>query len=158
MPIRHAGLLASRASTSPRDHFCRSTIARIETYNMERLLADADNAHCSLEFLIHNMLLVFGAPCQLVRRGRSKAGTIPLSVSAVLSCLRVFSNETGLRSGVALGQPTTYAHCTQVPRSGGEIMALGARGVRRKQPRDYCPLNDFVCLSLNPSAGGTTND
>jgi hypothetical protein len=26
MPIRHGGKLASRASTSPRDHFCRSTI------------------------------------------------------------------------------------------------------------------------------------
>src|SRR6516164_11659030 len=27
MPIRHGGILASRASTWPRDHFCRSTIA-----------------------------------------------------------------------------------------------------------------------------------
>src|SRR5205807_6570106 len=27
MPTRHAGRLASRASTWPRDHFCRSTIA-----------------------------------------------------------------------------------------------------------------------------------
>src|SRR5437868_14907224 len=26
MPIRHGGRLASRASTWPRDHFCRSTI------------------------------------------------------------------------------------------------------------------------------------
>jgi NAD(P)-dependent dehydrogenase (short-subunit alcohol dehydrogenase family) len=27
MPIRHGGILAKRASTRPRDHFCRSTIA-----------------------------------------------------------------------------------------------------------------------------------
>src|SRR5262245_56178910 len=27
MPIRHGGRLASRVSTCPRDHFCRSTIA-----------------------------------------------------------------------------------------------------------------------------------
>src|SRR5260221_787115 len=27
MPIRHGGRLASRASTWPRDHFCRSTMA-----------------------------------------------------------------------------------------------------------------------------------
>src|SRR5215475_9824600 len=27
MPIRHGGRLASRASTLPRDHFCRSTMA-----------------------------------------------------------------------------------------------------------------------------------
>src|ERR1700688_3973632 len=27
MPIRHVGILAKRASTWPRDHFCRSTIA-----------------------------------------------------------------------------------------------------------------------------------
>src|SRR5713101_5727498 len=27
MPIRHGGIAASRASTWPRDHFCRSTIA-----------------------------------------------------------------------------------------------------------------------------------
>src|SRR5260370_10902971 len=27
MPIRHGGMLASRASIWPRDHFCRSTIA-----------------------------------------------------------------------------------------------------------------------------------
>src|ERR1035437_529128 len=27
MPIRHAGIFANRASTWPRDHFCRSTMA-----------------------------------------------------------------------------------------------------------------------------------
>ena len=27
MPIRHGGIAASRTSTWPRDHFCRSTIA-----------------------------------------------------------------------------------------------------------------------------------
>ncbi len=27
IPIRHGGMVASRASTWPRDHFCRSTIA-----------------------------------------------------------------------------------------------------------------------------------
>src|SRR6516225_3494855 len=27
MPIRHGGIAASRASTWPRDHFCRTTIA-----------------------------------------------------------------------------------------------------------------------------------
>jgi hypothetical protein len=37
MPIRQGGILASRASTWPRDHFCRSTMApRAEKAEIER--------------------------------------------------------------------------------------------------------------------------
>jgi hypothetical protein len=32
MPIRHGGMLASRLSTCPRDHFCRGTIAPLRSY------------------------------------------------------------------------------------------------------------------------------
>ena len=42
-----AGYLASRASTWPRDHFCRSTMAprRIVAHNVERVLANIDADH-----------------------------------------------------------------------------------------------------------------
>jgi len=48
-------MLASRASTWPRDHFCRSTIgtALILADNVKRVLADIDTDHgdCAVEFL-----------------------------------------------------------------------------------------------------------
>jgi hypothetical protein len=68
MPIRHGGMLASRVSTWPREHFCRSAIApRLSRpYDLKRVLADidADHGDRSVEFLRHGVLLVFGAPCQ----------------------------------------------------------------------------------------------
>src|SRR5260221_2475881 len=68
MPIRQGGILASRASTWPRDHFCRSTMApRASWPTMERVLADidADHGDRGIGCLRHGVLLVFGAPCQL---------------------------------------------------------------------------------------------
>jgi hypothetical protein len=54
MPIRHGGRLANRASTWPRDHFCRSDgTALILANDVERVLADidADYGGRSVEFL-----------------------------------------------------------------------------------------------------------
>jgi hypothetical protein len=44
----------------------RDRTALIETYEVKRILADIDSGQgdCSVEFLRHNALLVFGAPCQ----------------------------------------------------------------------------------------------
>jgi hypothetical protein len=58
MPIRHGGILASRASIWPR---------AIEPYDVEGLLADidTDDGNCVVEIVGHSVLLVFGAPCQL---------------------------------------------------------------------------------------------
>src|SRR5882672_7904718 len=41
MPIRQGGILASRASTWPRDHFCRSTMAPRASWPIAREGADA---------------------------------------------------------------------------------------------------------------------
>src|SRR3981189_170126 len=78
MPIRQEGTLASRASTWPRDHFCRSTIAPlIVAHDVERVLADIDSD--SLGRLRHGVLLVVGAPCQLIMlAGQEHGRTIPL--------------------------------------------------------------------------------
>jgi hypothetical protein len=47
MPITQGCMLASRASTWPRDHFCRSTIAPrfVVSHEVERVLADIDADH-----------------------------------------------------------------------------------------------------------------
>src|SRR5215831_21239817 len=68
MPIRHGGRLASRASTWPRDHFCRSTIAPRRSYDVERVLADIDADHrdCAVGLLRHGVLLVFADPGQIL--------------------------------------------------------------------------------------------
>ena len=44
----------------------RDRTALIETYDVERVLAniDADDGDCGVELLGHGVLLVFGAPCQ----------------------------------------------------------------------------------------------
>ena len=68
MPIRHGGILASRASIWPRDHFRRSTIApRLSRPTTWKDLADIDTdyGNCVVEIVGHSVLLVFGAPCQL---------------------------------------------------------------------------------------------
>jgi hypothetical protein len=49
--------------------------------NMERVLAniDADHGDCALELLGHGVLLVFGAPCQLLSLvGQEHGRTNPL--------------------------------------------------------------------------------
>src|SRR5215831_9479178 len=83
MPIGHGGRLASRASTWPRDHFCRSTIAprRSCPFQAERVLADidADHGDCAIGLLRHGVLLVFAAPSHiLLLAGLEHGLTIPL--------------------------------------------------------------------------------
>src|SRR5229473_2080343 len=65
MPIRQGGILASRASTWPRDHFCRSTMAPRASWPTTWILADidADHGDRGIGCLGHGVLLVFGAPC-----------------------------------------------------------------------------------------------
>src|SRR3984893_1721960 len=55
--------------------------ALIVAYDVERVLADIDANHgnCSVECLGHGVLLVFGAPCQLVVLAVPEHGPIPLS-------------------------------------------------------------------------------
>jgi hypothetical protein len=51
--------------------------------DVERILAniDAGDGDCSIEFLRHSVLLVFGAPCQhLMLAGQEHGRTIPLPV------------------------------------------------------------------------------
>jgi hypothetical protein len=84
MPIRQGSILASRASTWPRDHFCRSTMAPRASWphDVERVLADidADHGDRGIWCLRHGVLLVFGAPCQLRLLARQEHGrTIPLA-------------------------------------------------------------------------------
>jgi hypothetical protein len=86
MPIRHGGMLANRASTWPRDLPQRDCTALIETYDVERVLADidADHGDHGIEFLRHSVLLVFGAPCQRnLLVGREHGRTIPLPDSNI---------------------------------------------------------------------------
>ena len=74
----------------------RDRSALIETYDVERVLAniDADDGDCGVELLGHGVLLVFGAPCQRnLREGQAHGRTIPLSVSAASSELRLRFNH-----------------------------------------------------------------
>ena len=80
MPISHGGMFANRASTWPRDHFCRAAL--IKANNVERVLTniDADYGYRGFECLRHSVLLVFGAPCQLRSlAGQEHGRTIPLA-------------------------------------------------------------------------------
>src|SRR5262245_65740327 len=79
MPIRHGGRLASRASTWPRDHFCRSTIVTvlILANDVERVLADidADYGGRSVELFLHGVALSLVAlPAFAAGRGGARAG------------------------------------------------------------------------------------
>src|ERR1700738_3540022 len=81
MPIRQGGILASRASTWPRDHFCRSTMAPRAlwptTWNEFLPISMSDRG---IGHLRHGVVLVFGAPCQLrLRAGQEHGRTIPLA-------------------------------------------------------------------------------
>jgi hypothetical protein len=78
IPIRQGGIFANRASTWPRDHFCRSTMAPRRTNDVERVLVDidADKGDWALERFCHGVLIVFGAPHKhrlLVGRERGRA-------------------------------------------------------------------------------------
>src|ERR1700704_3473434 len=79
MPIR-GGILASRASTWPRDHFCRSTMAPRASWPTMWNEFDADHGDRGIGCLRHGVLLVFGAPCQLrLLAGQEHGRTIPLA-------------------------------------------------------------------------------
>src|SRR5262245_58209624 len=79
MPIRHGGTLASRHSSWPRDHFCRST--PVLAYEVKRGLADidADHGHRTVECLRHGVLLALGTTCELHSLVGREPRTIPLA-------------------------------------------------------------------------------
>src|SRR6266446_7738122 len=81
MPIRHGGILASRASTWSRDHFCRSTMAPRASWptTWNEFLPISMPGDRGIGCLRHGVLLVFGAPCQLrLLAGQEHGRTIPL--------------------------------------------------------------------------------
>src|ERR1700682_6698830 len=60
------------------------------THEVERVLADidADHGDCCVEFLRHGVLLVLGAPCQLLLLGGPEHGrTIPLANLGYWVCM-----------------------------------------------------------------------
>ena len=82
MPIRQGCILASRASTWPRDLPQHDGATRIVAYDVERVLADidADNGDRGIGYLGHGVLLVFGAPSQhSMPVGQEHGRTIPLT-------------------------------------------------------------------------------
>src|ERR1700704_485918 len=84
MPIRHGGILASRASTWPRDHFCRSTMAPRAswptTWNEFLPISMPITAIAVLGVSDMACSLSFGAPCQLsLLAGQEHGRTIPLA-------------------------------------------------------------------------------
>src|SRR6266436_4654397 len=94
LPCRSGkAVLASRASTWPRDHFCRSTMAPRAswptTWNEFFADIDADHGDCGIGCLRHGVLLVFGAPCQLhLLAGQEHGRTIPLADMDLPEALR----------------------------------------------------------------------
>src|ERR1700731_4133999 len=125
MPIRQGGVLASRASTWPRDHFCRSTMAprlsRPMTWKEFLPISMPATAIAVFEFRRHSVLLVFGAPCQRnLLAGQEHGRTIPLADS------RLHRNVTAaLYSTLMLAAWITLAHFSvssamSFPKSAGE--------------------------------------
>src|SRR5215468_8224719 len=87
MPIRQGGKLASRTSTWPRDHFCRSTIAprssRPITWNEFLPMSIPIVATIRVDLL--DMAVLLHNPVQRSRAGqcREHGRTIPLAVIGV---------------------------------------------------------------------------
>src|ERR1700692_3547306 len=84
MPIRLGGILASRASTWPRDHFCRSTMAPRASWptTCNEFLPISMPITAIAVLAVSDMAcsLVFGAPCQLrLLAGQEHGRTIPLA-------------------------------------------------------------------------------
>src|SRR6266478_5006240 len=89
MPIKQAGMLASRVSTWPRDHFCRSTIAprpsRPTTWNEFLPISMPITAITLLSFSIMACSFHLAPPASLLADGRQEHGrTIPLAEIAGL--------------------------------------------------------------------------
>src|SRR4029450_1509481 len=83
MPIRHGGILAKRASTCPRDHFCRSTIAprpsRPTTWNAFLPISIPITAITLLGSSAMGVLLSFIASCQLIADSAGARPDHPIS-------------------------------------------------------------------------------
>src|SRR6266478_2737438 len=93
MPIKQAGMLASRVSTWPRDHFCRSTIAprpsRPTTWNEFLPISMPITAITLLSFSIMACSFHLAPPASLLADGRQEHGrTIPLADFAAHRLLR----------------------------------------------------------------------
>src|SRR5215472_13536980 len=88
MPIRHGNILASRASTCPRDHFCRSTIAprpsRPTTWNAFLPISIPITAITPLGSSAMGMLLSLDASFRLLLIRQEHGRTIPLPAIVVL--------------------------------------------------------------------------
>src|SRR5262252_2510758 len=117
MPIRHAAMLASRASIWPRDHFCRSTIAprrsRPTTWNEFLPISMPIVATLAIDLLDMAMLRLTSASLAGQEHGR----TIPLA---------------GMRPSVELqaadAQP--ISHCRLFDR----LVGAAKEGDRDSQP------------------------
>src|SRR5215510_16026884 len=86
MPIRHGGMLASRASIWPRDHFCRSTIAPRRssptTWNQFLPISMPIVAMVAIDLLDMAVLRLTLAPSQHHSQvGQEHGRTIPLAVT-----------------------------------------------------------------------------
>src|SRR5712664_805026 len=84
MPIRQAGMLESRVSTWPRDHFCRSTIAprrsKPTTWNEFLPISMPIVATVVFDFFDMAMLrLTIGPSQHHLEGGREHGRTIPLA-------------------------------------------------------------------------------
>src|SRR5262247_2513130 len=90
MPIRHGGMLASRASIWPRDHFCRSTIAPRRssptTWNQFLPISMPIVAMVAIDLLDMAVLRLTLAPSQHHSQvGQEHGRTIPLAVAETLA-------------------------------------------------------------------------
>ena len=91
-------MLANRASTWPRDHFLpqHDGTALIVAHDVERILADIDADHGDrcVEFLRHGVLLVLGAPGQLIAGGAGARPGHPILMSPVKQTAHGFPVST----------------------------------------------------------------
>jgi hypothetical protein len=82
----------------------------IETHHVERVLAniDADHSDGGVEFLRHDVLLVFGAPCQRnLLSGQEHGRTIPLADSQ--SAAHSITSSARPRSEIGTVMPSAFA-------------------------------------------------
>src|SRR5215470_1070407 len=103
MPIRHGGMLASRALIWPRDHFCRSTIAprrsRPTTWNEFLPISMPIVAMVAIDLLDMAVLRLTLAPSQhRAREGQEHGRTIPLRDIACSSASRQFPRPPRARA------------------------------------------------------------
>src|SRR5215813_2485486 len=146
MPIRHGGRLASRASTCPRDHFCRSRIACspsnvnclahrargatfIVPHHVKRVLADIDTDHgdSRIKLVWHGVLLVFGAPCQLpLLAGPEHGRAIPLAVFGSVHATYRLRDGSVLSSLHGMNDPQPEGHMASYLGRRKFLATLGA--------------------------------